>query len=417
MISHKYQSAILLILSRGILGFCAFLSIRFISEILDNNQIEALGLIQSIIGIFSLAILFPVGSYLNQKVLGIFDAFKFRSLIKSYLVFILICMTILALLVLHIWNIYIAMAVFIFLFGQGTLQFLVPALNITGNIKEYSLHTIYYSILALILSLLFTLVVSKSANAWILGQALAFLLVAFAAYHKILSFYPGQNVSLSFFNRENALKIIKFSFPLLILSTVNWFISFSPRIIPNLVNPQADYSGYVIFGALSLGIFGVIEVLISQWFGPILLRSVHAAKSKIECFNEFERYWKSCTLSIILALICILIFLDILLKFGVDSRFFNMKTLFLYFICIDFLRVLTYFSYQIFNLLYLGNFIVYSLISAFCFELIYIGLFYDMEAYVIVDNILQLLISFQIFFLVSIFLSYMYVKQDTKARI
>lgn len=411
MISHKHKSAFLLILSRGILGFCAFLSIRFISEILDNDQIEALGLIQSIIGIFSLAILFPVGTYLNQKVLGIFDVFKFTSLIKSYLIFILICMTILTLLVLHIWNIYIAMAVFIFLFGQGTLQFLVPVLNITGNIKEYSLHTIYYSILALILSLLFTLGVSKSANAWVLGQALAFLLVAFAAYHKISSFYPGQNASLSFFNRENALKIIKFSFPLLILSTVNWFISFSPRIIPNLVNPQTDYAGYVIYGALSLGIFGVIEVLINQWYGPILLRSIHASKNNIGYFNEFERYWKSSSLSLLMGMIFILIFFDLILKFAVDSRFFALKSLFVYFICIDFLRVLIYFSYQIFNLLYLGYYILYSLAAAICFELIYIGIFYKFEAIELVDNILPLIISFQNFFLLSIYLSYRYLKK------
>jgi hypothetical protein len=272
------------------LGFCAFLSIRVISEILGNDQIESLGVIQSIVGIFSLTILFPVGTYLNQKVLGIFDNFKFKSLVKSYVIFILMCIAPLSILTFNIWNIYVALAVVVFLLGQGTLQFLVPILNVTGYVKEYSLHTIYYSILAVIVSVILTLVVSPSAHLWILGQALAFLVVAIAAYCKILSFFPGQSSNLKFFNRDNALKIGKFSLPLLILSVTNWLVSFSPRIIPNFVNPQNDYAGYVIFGALSLGVFGVIEVLISQWYGPRLLRSVHSLKTNIEYFNEFEKY-------------------------------------------------------------------------------------------------------------------------------
>jgi len=417
MISYKYNSAILLILSRGILGFCAFLSIRVISEILGNDQIESLGVIQSIAGVFSLTILFPVGTYLNQKVLGIFDAFKFKSLVKSYFIFILMCMAPLSILTFHIWNIYIALAVVIFLLGQGTLQFLVPILNVTGYVKEYSLHIIYYSILALILSVILTLLVSSSAQIWILGQALAFIVVAIAAYSKILSFFPGQSLSLNFFNLDNALKIGKFSFPLLILSVANWFVSFSPRVIPNLVTPQNDYAGYVIFGALSLGVFGVIEVLISQWYGPRLLRSVHPLKTNIEYFNEFERYWKSCSLILLLALVCIFIFIDVILKFGVDTRFLNLKTLFLYFICIDFLRVQTYFSYQIFNLLYVGNYILYSLIAALFFEIIYIAVFYNFEVIELVENMLPLIISFQIFFLGSIYLSYRYIKNHTEIKI
>lgn len=417
MISYKYSSAILLISSRGILGFCAFLSVRVVSEILGNDQIESLGVIQSIAGIFSLTILFPVGTYLNQKVLGVFDAFKFKSLVKSYFIFILMCMTPISILIFHIWNIYVALAVVIFLLGQGTLQFLVPILNVTGYVKEYALHTICYSILAVILSVILTLVVSSSAQSWILGQALAFLVVAIAAYSKILSFFPGQSSSLNFFNRDNALKIGKFSLPLLILSLANWFVSFSPRIIPNLVNPQNDYAGYVIFGALSLGVFGVIEVLISQWYGPRLLRSVHALKTNIEYFDEFERYWKSCSLLLLLALACIFIFIDVILKFGVDTRFLNLKTLFLYFICIDFLRVQTYFSYQIFNLLYVGNYITYSLIAALFFETIYIMVFYNFEVIGLVENMLPLIISFQIFFLGSIYLSYKYVKNHTEIKI
>ncbi|MDB2554217.1 hypothetical protein N9X74_02435 [Porticoccaceae bacterium] len=417
MISYKDNSAILLILSRGILGFCAFLSIRVISEILGNDQIESLGVIQSIVGIFSLTILWPVGTYLNQKVLGIFDAFKFKSLIKSFLIFILMCMAPLSVLIFHIWNIYIALAVVIFLVGQGTLQFLVPILNVTGYVKEFSLYTIYYSILALILSVILTLVVSASAQLWIIGQSLAFLLVAIAAYSKILSFFPGQSSSLKFFNRDNALKIGKFSLPLLILSVANWFVSFSPRIIPNLVNPQNDYAGYVIFGALSLGVFGIIEVLISQWYGPRLLRSVHALKTNIEYFNEFERYWKNCSLILLLALVCIFIFIDVIIKFGVDARFLNLKTLFLYFICIDFLRVQTYFSYQIFNLLYVGKYILYSLFAALFFETIYIAVFHNFEVIGLIENMLPLILSFQIFFLGSLYLSYWHIKNNIEIKI
>jgi hypothetical protein len=417
MVSHKYNSAILLLLSRVILGFCAFLSIRIISEILDNDQIESLGQIQSIVGIFSLTILFPIGTYLNQKVLGIFDAFRFKSLVRSYFTFILVCMVPLIILIFYFWNIYIALGVVIFLLGQATLQFLVPIFNVTGYVKEYSLHTIYYSILALILSLVLTLMVSRSAHVWILGQALAFLLVAIAAYFKILSLFPGQISQLNFFNRDNALKIGKFSLPLIILSAANWLVSFSPRILPNLVSPQNDYASYVIFGALSLGVFGVIEVLISQWYGPRLLRGVHALKTDIEYFNEFEKYWKSCSLILLLASICICVFIDIILKFGVDIRFLNLKTLFLYFIFIDFLRVQTYFSYQIFNLLYVGNYIVYSVIAAVVFEIIYIGAFYNFEVIGLVDNMLPLIISFQIFLLGNIFVSYWYVKNHADVKI
>jgi hypothetical protein len=292
----------------------------------------------------------------------------------------------------------------------------VPILNVTGYVKEYSLHTIYYSILAVILSVILTLVVSPSAQSWILGQALAFLVVAIAAYSKILSFFPEQSSSLNFFNRDNALKIGKFSLPLLILSVANWFVSFSPRILPNLVSPQNDYASYVIFGALSLGVFGAIEVLISQWYGPRLLRGVHALKTDIEYFNEFEKYWKSCSLILLLALVCIFIFLDVILKFGVDTRFLNLKTLFLYFICIDFLRVQTYFSYQVFNLLYVGNYIIYSLIAALFFETIYIAVFYNFEVIGLIENMLLLIISFQIFFLGSIYLSYRYLKTHTKVK-
>ena len=82
-----------LVLSRIVLGLSAFVAVRVISSMLPNDQIEILGELQSLTGMFSMMILFPLGTFINQKLLSVIDTYRLKSLTASYFLFVLFCVS------------------------------------------------------------------------------------------------------------------------------------------------------------------------------------------------------------------------------------------------------------------------------------------------------------------------------------
>ena len=115
-----------LVLSRIVLGLSAFVAVRVISSMLPNDQIEILGELQSLTGMFSMMILFPLGTFINQKLLSVIDTYRLKSLTASYFLFVLFCVSPASILIGVLASFEVGVAVFLFSTSQCALQFLVP---------------------------------------------------------------------------------------------------------------------------------------------------------------------------------------------------------------------------------------------------------------------------------------------------
>ena len=400
-----------LVLSRIVLGLSAFVAVRVISSMLPNDQIELLGELQSLTGMFSMVILFPLGTFINQKLLSVIDTYRLKGLTASYFVFILCCVSSASILIGVLGSFEVGVAVFLFSTSQCALQFLVPILNLTGNVKSFALYTMLYAVLALVVSIIFAYFFNGTAWSWVTGQSLAFYVVAFLAFQHIVNLFPYQGRQVTFYSVRNLQRIVTFSWPLIVLNLSNWLVIYSPRIIPNAVDPQGDYAQYVILGALSLGLFGVVEVLISQWYGPQLLRKVNGLDLSPNFFGIFEKYWRKCSFFLLLSLVVVVIGSETILRFGVDQKFRDFSLIFFCFCLIDFLRIQSYFSFQIFNLAYSGVYIFWALSAAFFIMFVVLYAHYEFNISAIVDDILVIIIIYQLLFLVSLFCSYLLLKR------
>jgi hypothetical protein len=399
-----------LVLSRIVLGLSAFVGVRAISTLLSNEQIEILGELQSLTGIFSMLVLFPLGTFISQKLLSVIDTHRLKSLTASYFLLVIFCISPASVILAFSTSFEVGMAMFLFSTSQCALQFFVPILNLTGNVKSFALHTILYSVLGLVASLIFTYLFNATAWSWVSGQSLAFYVVALLAFRHIVSLFPHQSKRITFYSVFNLQRIVEFSWPLIVLNVANWLVIYSPRIIPNAVNPQGDFASYVILGALSLGLFGVIEVLISQWYGPQLLRKVNGLDVSPDFFRIFEKYWLKCSVFLILSFVAVVVGSETILRLGVDQKFREFSQVFFYFCLIDFLRILSYFSYQIFNLVYSGTYIFWALLMSFIMMAIVLYALYEFQVSAIVDDLLFLIILYQSIFLTNLFLSYLLLK-------
>ena len=111
-------------------GLILLLATRIYSTVLSDYEIGFLGLMLASLFFFSSVIFFPVGSFINQKILFWVKKHKWKSILTSYFSALFVLLLIISLICSIFIDNFIIFTAFFFLLSLSVNQTIIPLLNI-----------------------------------------------------------------------------------------------------------------------------------------------------------------------------------------------------------------------------------------------------------------------------------------------
>jgi len=328
-----------------------FLAVRVFTTYLSVKEVGNLILMLAVATFFGLALINPVGSFLNRKlnewlqqgtILQHFINFNFYVLFISFIAFI----TPFALIYLNIGSsittIYFAIAVGLFVFFNTWNQTLIPSLNLLFYRKAFVFFTLLSTALYLLLASLLVAVHHASAFWWVLGQSVGLgigFLLALSFFLRHIKW--SRSISLPAFNAKSFEKIFRFAGPLSISTLLLWSLgNFYKLIIEAEISAEA--LAYIGLGlTLSVSLAGAIESLLMQVFHAHFYKGLSLAqtqKDREKVFQEFITNTMPIVAGSLFALICLAPYLVNILA---DQKFASVYIFLMFGIVIELIKIFT----------------------------------------------------------------------------
>ncbi len=331
----------------------ALVSVRVFTSLLSTGEVGNIYLINSLFGFFGLALINPVGMYINRKVhrwveeRSVLDRF---SIFNIYLIFLAISSIGVILLLKRFWHvgatIQLPMLICFLMFSiyfTTWNQVIIPTLNLLNHRISFVLFTILTLIAGLAFSILLVSLMSATAVSWLSGQLAAQALItlfALAYFRKVVGRRVSSSEPPEVITRENLMHVLHFVFPLGCTTFFIWLQSQSYRIIIEKT-VGAEFLGMIGLGiGVASSIAVAAESLIQQLYLPAFYRDINTpdAEKRTAAWNAMAQLTIPIYISLTIMVSCLAPFLLHLLAsrkfggayvfvvFGAWIEFFRMTT-------------------------------------------------------------------------------------------
>lgn len=331
----------------------ALVSVRVFTSLLSAAEVGNIYLINALFGFFGLALINPVGTYMNRKThrwaeeKSILDRFFIYNI---YLVLLAVSSTVIIFLLNRYWHvgatIRVPMLICFLMFSiyfTTWNQTIIPALNLLNHRMSFVLFTLLTLVVGLVFSVLLVNYYSSTAVSWLSGQLCAQALIALFAL-VYLKKVMGQGVNFSrareVVTRENLMNILHFVFPLACTTFFMWLQNQSYRIVIEKT-VGAEFLGMIGLGiGLASSIAVAAESLIQQLYLPGFYRDINTPdlEKRTEAWNAMAQLTIPVYIALTIMVSCLAPFLlnilaskkfggaYVFIIFGAWIEFFRMTT-------------------------------------------------------------------------------------------
>lgn len=273
-------------------------SVRFLTHILDVEEVGFYYILQTIIMLVSFSVLNPIGQYYNRYIYDAYHSGSLTSLSRKllYLRVVLILSAVLPVSLIFyalsysVYADYIEFVVTIVfcLLGGTTLVFL-EALNVLEKRVYYTLVNLAQLLLGLACSYMLTIYYQPKAIYWLMGPVISqWIFLSFVFLR--LKRESDKNIEISdtkFLSFSNYKVVLKFVIPVSIILLLQWVQSSSYRMIFEHIY-VVEIVGYVSIGfAVASSIFSAVEGIATQYLGPLFFKGIGNAN----CDTERGAVW------------------------------------------------------------------------------------------------------------------------------
>ena len=385
-------------------GLLLLLATRIYSTILSDYEIGLLGVVIASLLFFSSIIFFPIGSFINQKILLWIREKRWKSILISYFFALIFFLFLLSLISSFFIDSLTVLIGFFFLLSLSINQTFIPLLNVILHRKAFVSLTLLTSSFYILFSYNLTNIYKETAYFWITGQSLSNLLFGLVAIFLFVQL-TGSNFRFSYYKirRNDFKKLIQFTIPLAITSLCTWLILNFFKITGGIFIDLDEIAVLILCSVLSAGVFGAIESATFQYFHAEFLNKLNVSQGRDARRICFEMFFNKVFLILSISLIVLLILSPFIIGIALDERFHKYNLIFQIFLVSDFLKnvnhLISQFAYAEFKtkLLLEGN------IFAAMFTISSVLLLFLIKP----DNFIYLIpISIGISYLISILIQY-----------
>ncbi|MBC7964104.1 MAG: hypothetical protein H7Y05_14315 [Steroidobacteraceae bacterium] len=333
--------------------FITIASVRVFTSLLSTGEVGNIYLINSLFGFFGLALINPVGMYMNRKMhqwteeKSVLNRF---SIFNIYLMLLAISSTGVVYLLNRFWHVggtieLNMLMLFLMLSIVFTTwnQLIIPTLNLLNQRMSFVLFTLLTLVGGLGLSILFVNITSATAVSWLGGQLAAQILVtlfALAYFRRVVGGKVLFTEARSVMTRENFKHVLYFVFPLGCTTFFMWMQNQSYRIVIEKT-VGAEFLGLIGLGiGVASSIAVAAESLIQQLYLPGFYRDINTSdvEKRTEAWNAMAQFTIPVYIALTIMVSCLAPFLLHILAskkfggaypfviFGAWIEFFRMTT-------------------------------------------------------------------------------------------
>lgn len=328
-----------------------FIAVKVFTTLLSDVEVGNLILILSITMFFGLALINPVGSFINRELNNWVDSKTiWRQFLKfnAYVIFIsfLAFMAPMFLAVVGVGQsidtLYFSIVVSFFVFFNTWNQTLIPSINLLFHRKAFVFFTLISVILYLFFSSLFVLFIDASAIWWLIGQMTGLALGALFSWIYLQKFLPKETHSSLFsFSLSDIKTVVRFSLPIAFATLLLWIIGNAYKLLIDyqLGAEALAYLGLALMLAFSLA--GAVESLALQVFHAPFYKSITTANNIEERAQAFQRFIDDAVPIITGAVFVLMACAPYLLTILADDRFSSIVFYFSLALIFELIRIYT----------------------------------------------------------------------------
>jgi O-antigen/teichoic acid export membrane protein len=328
-------------------------SVRVFTALLSTGEVGNIYLINSLFGFFGLALINPVGMYMNRKmhqwtvekiILNRFSVFNI------YLLFLAISSTVVVYLLNRFWQVggsielnMLMLLLMLSIYFTTWNQLIIPTLNLLNYRMSFVLFNLLTLAGGLGLSILFVKITSTTAVSWLGGQLAAQMLItlfALAYFRRVVGGKVLFSEARRVMTRENFIHVLHFVFPLGCTTFFMWMQNQSYRIIIEKT-VGAEFLGLIGLGiGVASSIAVAAESLIQQLYLPGFYRDINTSDEdkRAEAWNAMAQLTIPVYIALTIMVSCLAPFLVHILAsekfggaylfviFGAWIEFFRMTT-------------------------------------------------------------------------------------------
>ena len=320
-------------------GLLLLLATRIYSTILSDYEIGLLGVVIASLLFFSSIIFFPIGSFINQKILLWIREKRWKSILISYFFALIFFLFLLSLISSFFIDSFTVLIGFFFLLSLSINQTFIPLLNVILHRKAFVSLTLLTSSFYILFSYNLTNIYKETAYFWITGQSLSNLLFGLVAIFLFVQL-TGSNFRFSYYKirRNDFKKLIQFTIPLAITSLCTWLILNFFKITGGIFIDLDEIAVLILCSVLSAGVFGAIESATFQYFHAEFLNKLNVSQGRDARRICFEIFFNKVFLILSISLIVLLILSPFIIGIALDERFHKYNLIFQIFLVSDFLK-------------------------------------------------------------------------------
>lgn len=331
----------------------ALVSVRVLTSMLSTGEVGNIYLINSLFGFFGLALINPVGMYMNRKTHSWAEG---KNILNRFAVFNIYLMalaaisTVVVFVLNRVWHVgetielrMLVLLIMLSIYFVTWNQTIIPTLNLLGRRMSFVLFTLLTLTASLGFSVLMVKTTSATAVSWLGGQLVAQMLVtlfAFAFFRKVVGGGASYSAARAVITRENLAHVLYFVFPLGCTTFFMWLQNQSYRIIIEKT-VGAEFLGMIGLGiGLASSIAVAAESLIQQIYLPGFYRDINTSdvEQRTAAWNAMAQLTIPVYIALTIMVSCLAPFLVHLLvsrkfggayifvMFGAWIEFFRMTT-------------------------------------------------------------------------------------------
>lgn len=284
------STLLIVLIGRVIQILLTLITVRIYTNILSTVEVGNLFLINSMVGLFALTMVNPVGMYINRKLHKWADE---KTIISYFFIFNLYLMviSILSLIIVYMLNKsfgigssidlkLLSLFIMLNLYFNTWNQTIIPSLNMLNYRRSFVAFTLTTMTLGLVFSVILVKAINSSAVLWLSGQLIAQVVMtlgAFVYFKKVTKTVFDSGFTKSVVTKGNLGYLMTFALPLSITTFFMWVQSQSYRMIIE------KYIGLEFLGMIGVGlgiaasISVAVESLAQQVYYPVYYREINTS--------------------------------------------------------------------------------------------------------------------------------------------
>jgi len=327
------KTVLLVLIGRAFQVVISLAAVRIYTRLLSTGEVGNLFLINSIVGLFALTLINPIGMFINRR---LHEWAENKAIINVFFIFnlYLVFISISSVLIVGLLNKFLGvgstidirmLSLFVMLniYFNTWNQSIIPSLNMLHHVKSFVLLTVATLVLGLGFSV--ALVTSRNATAlnWLSGQVVAQLAItglAFLYFKKVTkSEFDFDQVRKSV-SLRNLSTIAAFALPLALTTFLMWVQNQSYRMVVE------KYLGLEFLGMIGVGmgiatsLCATVESLVLQVYYPIYYSEINTPDpvKRALAWNKMARLTIPIYISVTILVSCLAPFL---VKILVNDKF------------------------------------------------------------------------------------------------